>query len=268
MRRASGDPGEPTGMWDLTAAGPQRDDIEATLAEASALIKLALDNHQAHKEGDVVERLPSLEARRRATLGLAAKARLVLRCVAPPPGDGLEELIDAVSDLPCNGTRVHMLCSPKHLSSPVRDTLLEVADKGVHVRVAKCLVPHLVVADGGAALLGTRSRSAGTKMIVVRTSGILLALQTFFFNIWSGAASLDDHVRLSDRSLGKMGSRVLNALSAGHTDDVAARELGMSVRTYRRHVADIMRELGATSRFEAGVRAAALGLLSAGQCAP
>ncbi|NEE20393.1 response regulator transcription factor, partial [Streptomyces sp. SID7499] len=45
------------------------------------------------------------------------------------------------------------------------------------------------------------------------------------------------------------------------TDEVAARELTVSVRTYRRYVAEIMTLLDATSRFQAGVRAAELGLL-------
>ena len=36
----------------------------------------------------------------------------------------------------------------------------------------------------------------------------------------------------------------------------------VSLRTYRRYVAEIMRELGANSRFQAGVRAVELGLLS------
>ncbi len=41
---------------------------------------------------------------------------------------------------------------------------------------------------------------------------------------------------------------------------MAARELSVSVRTYRRYVAEMMSLLGADSRFQAGVRAAELGL--------
>jgi DNA-binding NarL/FixJ family response regulator len=36
----------------------------------------------------------------------------------------------------------------------------------------------------------------------------------------------------------------------------------VSLRTYRRHVAEIMRELDANSRFQAGARAVELGLLA------
>ncbi|GGW13183.1 hypothetical protein GCM10018980_71520 [Streptomyces capoamus] len=55
---------------------------------------------------------------------------------------------------------------------------------------------------------------------------------------------------------------VLRRLRDGFTDEVAARELGVPVRTYRRYVAEIMTLLGAESRFQAGVYAAALGMLS------
>jgi len=54
--------------------------------------------------------------------------------------------------------------------------------------------------------------------------------------------------------------QILVLLNAGYKDDAAARQLGLSVRTYRRHVAEIMRALGAASRFQAGARAAKLGL--------
>src|SRR5690606_39837840 len=54
---------------------------------------------------------------------------------------------------------------------------------------------------------------------------------------------------------------LLTLLSAGNTDESAAAQLGVSVRTVRRMVADIMDRLGARSRFQAGVKAADRGWL-------
>ncbi|MBL1081179.1 hypothetical protein JK359_04170 [Streptomyces actinomycinicus] len=45
------------------------------------------------------------------------------------------------------------------------------------------------------------------------------------------------------------------------TDAQAADELSVSTRTYQCYVAEVMAALGATSRFQAGLRAAELGLL-------
>jgi DNA-binding NarL/FixJ family response regulator len=53
---------------------------------------------------------------------------------------------------------------------------------------------------------------------------------------------------------------ILRLLSAGQKDEAAARSMGVSVRTYRRRVAELMALLGAESRFQAGERARALGL--------
>jgi DNA-binding NarL/FixJ family response regulator len=46
----------------------------------------------------------------------------------------------------------------------------------------------------------------------------------------------------------------------GVTDQSAARQLGLSLRTYRRRVADLLAELDADSRFQAGLRAGELGI--------
>jgi DNA-binding CsgD family transcriptional regulator len=54
---------------------------------------------------------------------------------------------------------------------------------------------------------------------------------------------------------------VLRLLAIGLTDDAVARRLGISVRTVRNDVASSMTALAARSRFQAGVRAAQLGLI-------
>ncbi|MEU8383793.1 LuxR C-terminal-related transcriptional regulator [Streptosporangium sp. NPDC048865] len=47
----------------------------------------------------------------------------------------------------------------------------------------------------------------------------------------------------------------------GVPDEMIARQLGLSVRTVRARFADAMAELGAQSRFQAGVEASRRGLL-------
>lgn len=55
---------------------------------------------------------------------------------------------------------------------------------------------------------------------------------------------------------------VLTSLANGLKDERGARELGISPRTYRRCVTDLCTRLGASSRFQAGVRAAENGLMN------
>lgn len=61
---------------------------------------------------------------------------------------------------------------------------------------------------------------------------------------------------------------VVAVLSTGLKDEAAARRLSVSLRTYRRYVADIMTRLGVATRFQLGVRAAELGILSESRAVP
>lgn len=55
---------------------------------------------------------------------------------------------------------------------------------------------------------------------------------------------------------------LLAALARGGRDEIVARRLGISTRTFRRRLTELMRQLGATSRFQAGAHAAHAGLLT------
>lgn len=54
---------------------------------------------------------------------------------------------------------------------------------------------------------------------------------------------------------------ILQLLATGAKDEAVARRLGVSIRTCRRHVSELMTALGATSRFQGGVEAVRRGLL-------
>jgi len=54
---------------------------------------------------------------------------------------------------------------------------------------------------------------------------------------------------------------MLTLIGAGLKDEVIARQLGMSARTLRRRSQDLMAELGAANRFQAGAEAARRGWL-------
>ena len=58
--------------------------------------------------------------------------------------------------------------------------------------------------------------------------------------------------------------KLLSLLVSGSTDTVAAAAIGVSVRTVRRMVRDLMNRLGARSRFQAGAKAAERGWLAGG----
>ncbi|UED85096.1 LuxR family transcriptional regulator [Streptomyces profundus] len=130
----------------------------------------------------------------------------------------------------------------------------------VSVRVARMPPMQALLADGRAALVVTES-AAGHRASVLQVPELVDSVRSFVDNAWRNAASPGERMIFGDRDRALLARRILGALQAGVTDEVAARELSISVRTYRRQVAEIMSMLGATSRFQAGVRAAELQLL-------
>lgn len=85
------------------------------------------------------------------------------------------------------------------------------------------------------------------------------ALLGFLEDQWSAAAPVEADPSAS--TLTPLERRILHQLCNGAKDASAARMLGISVRTYRRHVTALCVRLGASSRFEAGVNAVLTGLV-------
>lgn len=103
-------------------------------------------------------------------------------------------------------------------------------------------------------------------MLVVHRSGLLEALCAMFEALWARALPLElppddppdpapDRPSADDR-------RLLALLTAGVPDNAAARQLGISPRTFQRRLHELMLRLGAQTRFQAGLQAGLLGWLT------
>ncbi|MFJ9691463.1 LuxR C-terminal-related transcriptional regulator [Kitasatospora sp. NPDC101183] len=156
-----------------------------------------------------------------------------------------------------SGPVVRVLCVGA-AAEGVGDLLADQNLPQIEVRVSETGLREVLIVDGGGALV----RSGTGDAVTVNDPVVVRALDLLFAGAWSRARPLDHHLSLSPRLDSDQARRVLEMLREGHTDEVAAQELNVSLRTYRRHVAEIMRELGANSRFQAGVRAVELGMLS------
>lgn len=128
-------------------------------------------------------------------------------------------------------------------------------------RVAASELPEALLIDGRVASLRTDVTEGTPGASLVEDPATVRALDLMFTGAWCRAVPLDQYPCRGGRLDADSARRILECLRTGHTDEVAAREMRVSLRTYRRYVAEIMRELGANSRFQAGVRAVELGLL-------
>ncbi|WP_157868687.1 helix-turn-helix transcriptional regulator [Streptomyces caatingaensis] len=133
------------------------------------------------------------------------------------------------------------------------------------LRVTDTPIPEVVIVNGRSALVRSGGPS-GRRASLVHAPDVVGTLQALFSGVWRTAVPADGPRGDPAFELSEGAYRVLRQMCTGDTDTAAARELSISVRTYRRHAAEILRVLGVTSRFQAGVRAMELGLLSS--CGP
>jgi DNA-binding CsgD family transcriptional regulator len=94
--------------------------------------------------------------------------------------------------------------------------------------------------------------------VVIDSSPVASALRSLFEELWVRSVPLheDKSSELADDN-----KQILHMLATGMKDEAIARRLGLSLRTVRRRVADLMAELNASTRFVAGVEAARRGWL-------
>lgn len=180
-----------------------------------------------------------------------------------------------------------LILAPAHTKAPDRQLCRVVAARGARVRViqevarsasscvtgglalcpeveVRCLplVPHaLVLVDRRIARL--TAGGAGGITVTVEQPALVEALLLLFTTLWRRAQPQG-----SAPSRRRRDAAVLNLLARGATDDSASAQLGVSIRTYRRWVADLMTRLGATSRFQAGLLASRDGWCSEPVAAP
>lgn len=165
--------------------------------------------------------------------------------------------------LESGGTRgVRKLFSPAVLADErSREHLREVMGGGVRVRIAATALPHeTIVIDRRFAILAGLHAPEGREYTLTTASGLVGGVYALFEAAWETATDLTAFLHGDQPRLDAESRKVLRALGSGATDERAARELGMSLRTYRRRVAELLNALDAGSRFQAGMRAGELGL--------
>ncbi len=133
------------------------------------------------------------------------------------------------------------------------------AAAGEEVRITDRLPPRIAVFGNEVALVGSDStRGAFEGQILVRAPALVSLVIDLFERCWDRAVPL----RSTSVGVGRNERlEILEGLMLGSKDEAMARQLGVSLRTVRRRVADLMTELGATTRFQAGMEAVRRGLV-------
>ncbi|MFD2414714.1 BTAD domain-containing putative transcriptional regulator [Amycolatopsis pigmentata] len=155
-----------------------------------------------------------------------------------------------------HGVRYRVLCPDAvRLSGALNSLSLAGAD----VRTDAEVPMEALVIDGTAVVLPADGSTGAT---IFRSPGVVTATAGLFERVWQAAVPLiPAELPPAEEVLTHRERDLLALLCSGSTDESAAAKLGISVRTVRRMVADIMNRLGARSRFQAGVKAVDRGWL-------
>jgi DNA-binding NarL/FixJ family response regulator len=119
------------------------------------------------------------------------------------------------------------------------------------------------VIDGAVVVLPVDRTAGGHSpgTAVFRLSSVVTTTMELFERVWPSAVPMSPTEPPDAAEPTAREKELLVLLFSGGTDESAAARLGVSVRTVRRMVADLMNRLGARSRFQAGAKAADRGWL-------
>lgn len=137
-------------------------------------------------------------------------------------------------------------------SQGTREYVDRVSRMGAEVRTLDDQFIRVLLFDRRAAVIGVESDPGSA--IIVREPNLIHFIAKTFDLWWLNAApfplewSNQEVADIADQ----LKQRIALLLSEGLTDQTIAKRMGMSVRTCRRHIAEIMERLGAKSRFQAG----------------
>jgi DNA-binding NarL/FixJ family response regulator len=234
--------------------------LEQTLLQARALIESTVSLYRQRPAVPSVAAPTDIAVLSEALDQITSRVRHSVSVALTGSGEFADSVLRLLALVPA-GVAVRVLCSAEAADSSIA-RLRRISEARLEVRVSESELREIVVADGSAALVRGAAQGDGPQAVVVNDAAAVRALELLFAGAWSRGRKLADHLGLSPRLRSELTRNILERLREGHTDDAAARDLKVSLRTYRRHVAEIMRELDAHSRFQAGARAVELGLLS------
>ncbi|GAA0400384.1 LuxR family transcriptional regulator [Microbispora corallina] len=238
-------------------------EIRRVLAARDAIAVLMEDQQQGERAASVldIERVEGLERVRQRLddLGFFSyKETLCLHPGGPLSRGAIETALPLDTRSLRRGLAVKAVYHPKALDDPLMAAYLrDVVSLGGQVRITEESMDRMVVFDRSVAVVPIHPKESARGALLVREAGLVSQLVTYFDGVWDAATDLREFTEPSKEPplLSELERRVLSVMATADKDEIAAREIDVSVRTYRRYVADLMSRLGAVNRFQAALRA-------------
>ena len=195
----------------------------------------------------------------------SAREEIAVFDCPPYASDANEAMGEQAQRLDAGGVRFRTVFDRSLLDDPAHvSRILQGVEAGEEARVAR--VPlKLAIIDREWAMLPLLHADGQTPeaTVIVRRSVLLDSMLALFESVWQHGVEL----KPLSGELELLGTgeddlkQLAKLLAAGMTDTAIAHHLGLSERTIRRRIKDLLDELRVDSRFAAGVRAAERGWL-------
>lgn len=248
----------------------QEEELEArrrALAESRATAEQVAASavHAGRRMASGVELLLDLDEIQSRLESLGQAVRTETRSIVPTlmPAEALEASRSLDAELAERGVQQMVLCHEHTRTNPVALAHCRwMCSIGAQIRTAPALPQRLLIYDHTAAVVPADPANPRDGAILITAPGIVAALLDLFNRVWDNASELLEIPEPgADTGLTASEQELLRLLGKGLTDEAAAKRLGVSLRTVKRRMEDLMRRLEAGSRFEAGLKAGQRGWL-------
>ena len=147
-----------------------------------------------------------------------------------------------------------------------RGQLVHQLHAGAQLRAVPDPPVDMLVLDRQVGVLSEENDGGPGGKLILRGRSVVGALHALFESCWSLSSDIGSYIGAApDREgvcpLELADFAMISLLSGGAKDELVAREMGISVRTVRRRISEILHVLNASSRFQMGVLAVRHGWL-------
>ncbi|MDP9866426.1 MULTISPECIES: hypothetical protein [Streptosporangium] len=238
-------------------------EIRRVLAARDAIASFVEDQRHGENATPVldIERVEGLDRVRQRLddLGFFSyKETLCLHPGGPLSQGAIETALPLDTRSLRRGLAVKAVYHPKALDDPMMASYLrDVVSLGGQIHITEDPMDRMLIFDRSVAVVPINPKESSRGALLVREPGLVSQLVTYFDGVWQAATDFRDFTEPSTGAplLSELEKRVLAVMATADKDEIAAREIDVSVRTYRRYVADLMARLGAVNRFQAALRA-------------
>jgi sugar-specific transcriptional regulator TrmB len=194
---------------------------------------------------------------------MARTVREEMVCLARPPllFSSTEKREDVFPRAAARGVRFRTVVDSSILQvDGILDVFRADAQAGTELRLVPSLPLKLVMIDRRCAIMPLDLTRPDGPVLFLRSSSLLDAFYVLFEMIWAQSAPLaldaaDPPGAVRGGARGRavtVNEQLVPLLSAGFNDKTIADQLGVSWRTLERRIVELMRELDARTRFQAG----------------